>query len=357
MRSQTLLRRLLIGAGVVVVVVIVVLGPLLLSHLTKAQKQPALATVVRQSFPVVASASVTLQPAQLVYLNFSTQGQVSAIYVEVGQRVSKGQLLAKLNDVGQQASLLLANAAVSAARHQLAVANASGSSALIASADYQIASANVLLVHAQVDEAATALTAPEAGTVFAVSGAVGEGVAASGSDLSVPGAPIASGGFIAIDDGADYVAWAAFSESDVSRLRVGQTGTVRVDPLPNLSVDCKITYIAPSPTLIGGVSKYYVESALTRADANFRYGYTGTVSIDVAYADNVLAVPSQALFSSANGALQVDVWYNKSAYATTVTIGLVGDTLTEITSGLHAGEQVVLSPAGQLSVPSSPGPT
>jgi membrane fusion protein, macrolide-specific efflux system len=356
MRRQTLLRRLLIGAGVVLAVVIVVLGPVLLSHLTKARPEPQLATAVRRSFPVVASASGALQPAQLVYLNFSTQGQVSAIYVEVGQQVSKGQLLAKLNDVGQQATLLLANAAVSAARHQLAVAQASGSSALIASAQYQLASANVLLVHARQDEAATALTAPEAGTVLEVNGAVGYGVAASGSGLSVPGATIASGGFIAIGDGVNFVAWAAFSESDVSRLRVGQTGTVSVDALPNLSPACKITYIAPSATLIGGVPEFYVESALSGPNANFRNGYRGSVSIDVAYANNVLAVPSQAVFSSANGSTQVDVWYNKSAYATTVTIGLVGNNLTQITSGLQAGEQVVLSPAGQ-TLPSSPSPT
>jgi hypothetical protein len=83
-----------------------------------------------------------------------------------------------------------------------------------------------------------------------------------------------------------------------------------------------------------------------------RDGYTGTVSIDVANATNVLAVPSQAIFSDANGSLQVDVWYQNAAYATTVTTGLVGSTLTQITSGLQVGQQVVLAPSGQLLSPS-----
>jgi hypothetical protein len=74
-------------------------------------------------------------------------------------------------------------------------------------------------------------------------------------------------------------------------------------------------------------------------------------------ATNVLSVPSTALFTDPNSALQVDVWSGGRAYATTVTVGLVGKNLTQITSGVQAGEQVVLSPAGQSSLPTSPAPS
>jgi hypothetical protein len=67
-------------------------------------------------------------------------------------------------------------------------------------------------------------------------------------------------------------------------------------------------------------------------------------------------VPSLALFTDAKGALQVDVWYHNSPVATTVNVGLVGNTLTQITSGLQQGQQVMLSPVGQ-KLPSSPSPT
>jgi membrane fusion protein, macrolide-specific efflux system len=356
MRRQTLLRRLLVGAGVVVVVVIIVLGPLLLSHLTKAQKQPALATVERQSFPVVASASGALQPAQLVEVNFSTPGQVSAIYVHVGQQVINGQLVAHLNDVEQQAILVQANAGVSAAQQQLAAAKASGSSAAIASALYQVASANALLVKAKHDEAATVLVAPESGSVLEVNGSVGDSVQPGSSGPPPPGATSTTR-FIAIGNSANFVAWAPFSENDTVRLRLGQTGKVVVNPLPGPGLPCTIASIASSATYVGGVPKFYVACALSQPETDLRDGYTGTVNIDVAYADNVLAVPSQALFSNANGALQVDVWSGGQAYATTVTNGLTGNYLTQITSGLQAGEQVVLSPAGQSTLPSSPSPT
>jgi membrane fusion protein, macrolide-specific efflux system len=356
MRRQTLLRRLLIGAGVVVVVVIVVLGPVLLSRLTKARPEPQLATAARQSFPVEVSASATLHPAQLVDVNFGTAGQVSAISVHVGETVTKSQPIAHLNDMTQLAALLQANAAVSAARQQLRAAQASGSSAAIASAEYQVANADFVLVKAKQDETATVLVAPESGTVLEVNDSVGDSIQAGSSGPPPPGATNTSG-FIVIGDGANFVAWAPFSENDTARLRLGQRGSVVVTPLPGPGRSCTITTIPPSATYVGGVPEFYVECALSQPFTDLRDGYTGTVNIDVAYADNVLAVPSQALFSNANGAPQVDVWSGGQAYATTVTIGLMGNNLTQITSGLKAGEQVVLSPAGQSTLPSSPSPT
>jgi membrane fusion protein, macrolide-specific efflux system len=344
---QTLLRRLWIGAGVVFVVVVIVVGPVLLMRITKAPAEPKLATVERQNVSAAASASAALQPAQLMDVNFSTAGQVSAIYVHVRQEVTQGQLIAHLNDATQQATLALANAAVSAAEQQLATAKAGGSSAAIASAKYQLASARLLLVKAQHDEAETALHAPESATILEVNNSVGDNVPGGNSGPPVPGGAAAPGAFIVMGSATDYLAVAPFSQNDTHNLRVGQTGTVVVNPLPGNPLPCTVTSIAPSPTLIGGVPEYYVECALRQRDTSLRDGYTGNLSIDVADATNVLAVPSQAIFTDASGSLQVDVWYQNAAYATTVTTGLVGSTLTQITSGLRAGQQVVLAPAEQ----------
>ena len=119
--------------------------------------------------------------------------------------------------------------------------------------------------------------------------------------LQVPGVSPPSAGFIEIGDPANFVAWAPFSETNSARLQMGQTGTVLVDALPNLKMSCKVTYISPMATLVGGVSEFYVEASLSPPDRDLRNGYTATVNVDVAEADNVLTVPSQAIFSGANG--------------------------------------------------------
>jgi macrolide-specific efflux system membrane fusion protein len=362
MRRQTLLRRLLIAAGVIVVLLIVAFGPSVVNHFTKPPKGPTLATVEYRSFPVLATATGVLQPGGLENVNFIIAGTVSSVNVHVGDKVTLNEVIAKLNDSSQQAELNFARYAVSAAQAAIAQAQASGSSAQVSQALAQLANAQVGFVRATADEAATLLHAPEAGTVLEVNGVVGNTVGAGNSGATNPttnGGSAIANGFIVIGDPSKFVFWAPFSQSEDVQLQSGQPATVTVDALPGVTLPATVANILPSPTLVGGVSEYYAEMQiqLSQPDAQLRNGQTGSVSVTVATATHALAVPSVAFNTGANNALQVDVWSGGQAYATTVTTGLVGSTLTEIKSGLQAGEQVVLSPTGQTALPASPAPS
>lgn len=360
MRRQTLLRRLLIAAGVIVVLLIVGFGPSVIGHFTKQPKDPSLQTAAVRSFPVLATASGVLQPGGLENVNFIIAGTVSSVNVRVGDKVTLNEVIAKLNDSSQQAELNFANYAVNAARAAIAQAQASGSSAQVSQALAQLANAQVGLVRATADEAATLLHAPEAGTVLQVNGVVGDTVSAGNSGATNPttnGGSANANGFIVIGDNSKFVFWAPFSQTEDVQLLVGQPATVTVDALPGVSLPATVAYIAPSATQVGGVPEYYAEMQLSQSDPRLRNGQTGSVNVTVATAKNVLCVPSAALFTGANNALQVDVWSHGQAYATTVQTGLFGSALTQITSGLQAGEQVVLSPTGQTALPASPAPS
>ena len=271
------------------------------------------------------------------------------------------QLLATLNDSNQQAEVNAANYAVSAAEAAIAQAESSGSSAQVSQARAQLAQAQVGLLKAEQDLAATTLRAPEAGTVLAVNGIAGDTVSAGNSgftDPAVNGGLAIANGFIVIGNSSSFDFWAAFSQTEDVQLSPHQTATVSVDAIPGLTLPATVYAIEPSATQVGGVPEYYAEIQLGATDPRLRNGQTGSVSVTVAFANNVLSVPSVALFTGANNQTQVDVWSNGQAYATTVGIGLVGNTLTQITSGLQAGEQVMLSPAGLTQLPAaSPSPT
>jgi RND family efflux transporter MFP subunit len=360
MKRQTLLRRLLIAAGAIVVLVIIAFGPSVIAHFSKQQKTPALETVARRSFPVLASASGSLQPGNLENVNFTIAGQVSGIGVQTGEKVTAGQLLATLNDANEQAELNAANLAVSAANAAIAQAQATGSSAQVAQAEAQLANAQVGLITARQHEAETQLHSPETGTILQVNGVIGDTVSAGNSGVTNPatnGGSAIANGFIVIGDNSSFVFWAAFSQSEDVQISKDQVATVTVDAIPGLSLPAKVLFPEPSATQVGGVPEYYAEVQLTASDPRLRNGQTGTVNVTINYANNVLAVPSTALFTGANNQLQVDVWLDGQAYATTVTTGFQGNNLTEIRSGLQAGEQVVLSPAGQSVLPSSPAPS
>jgi multidrug efflux pump subunit AcrA (membrane-fusion protein) len=66
---------------------------------------------------------------------------------------------------------------------------------------------------------------------------------------------------------------------------------------------------------------------------------TASVSVQVATRPNVLEVPTAAI-QTRGGTSVVSVDQGGKAVPTTVTTGLQGDTTTEITSGLKAGQQL-----------------
>jgi macrolide-specific efflux system membrane fusion protein len=343
--------RVLVLAGVVVVLAFAAFGPGIVQALTKESTSPQLATAAVESFPITVSASGTLQPASLVNVNFATAGVIGSIDVHVGQAVQAGQRLAQLNDAGQQADLQAAEATQAAAEQVLQALEASGGTAIeIANAKAQLASAAAQVVHAQQDEAATVLSAPAAGTVLQVNAQVGDSVSAGPTSPStLPGTSSAivdpnsnATAIIVIGNSTSFQVVAPFSQQAATQLATGQTGTVTFDALPGVRFACRVAAIASTATSVNGVPEFYAALLPSGTDPRLRTGMTANVSVTVAQATNVLAVPSQAVYFGSD-ATYVSVWRNGKSVPTQVTVGLVGAQRIQITSGLTAGEQVVLS--------------
>ncbi len=184
------------------------------------------------------------------------------------------------------------------------------------------------------------LRAPEAGFVLAINGIAGDTVSAGNSGFANPatnGGSAIANGFIVIGDNTSFDFWAPFSQTEDVRYSMASRRPSPSTHIPGLSLSATVSTIETSATQVGGVPEYYAEMTLNQSDPRLRNGQTGSVSVTIANATNVLAIPSTALFTGQNNATQVDVWKAGQVYATTVQIGLVGNTLTQITSGLQAG--------------------
>jgi multidrug efflux pump subunit AcrA (membrane-fusion protein) len=271
----------------------------------------------------------------------------------------------------QQRDLSFGQNQVQVAQVQLASAqanlNAQGVAdpAAVASAVSQVAAAQAQVARATANLAQTVLTAPVAGTVLAVNAQVGELVgngAATNPTLGSgapqpgtnPGGSTTSKAFALIGDSSSLQVAAPFAETDVARLAAGQSGQLTVDALAGLTVPCHLIGLAQGSTVAGGVVQYFGTIGLDSSDPRLRLGMTVNVDINVARADNVLAVPNQALYLL-DGHMHVDVWFQARSVATSVTTGLVGAQLTQITSGLGDGQQVLLSAPHGLPSPSPTG--
>ncbi len=103
-----------------------------------------------------------------------------------------------------------------------------------------------------------------------------------------------------------------------------------------------------------GVATYPVTVAFADSSGDFNPGATVTVTITYAEKADAIQVPTRAVTTSGGAAtvtVSTDGVAGGATETRTVTTGLTSGIMTEITSGLAAGDQVV------LATPARPGAT
>ncbi|MFI6732205.1 efflux RND transporter periplasmic adaptor subunit [Nonomuraea sp. NPDC050451] len=312
----------------------------------QAAGQTAVRTVTASRGSVVASVSASgaVESSKSRALSFGTTGTVEKVYVKAGDKVSKGDILARLDDDAAQESLSAAKAT-----YDEAVDDGTSTAQLYAS---YIKARNAYR-EAQRTVAATVLKAPFKGTVTAVNGSVGGSSSGSGSgsgssagsgqstgQSSGSSGAQSSGGFVELADTGKLQLVGTFTESDVGKLKNGQEATVTFDALPGVTATGKVTQIQPVASTSNNVVQYPVTVTFTKVPGQVRLGQTATVEVVVGQADNVVTVPSTAV-STSGGQTTVTLLRNGTQTRTPVEVGVQGTTLTEIKSGVSEGDQLV----------------
>ena len=226
-----------------------------------------------------------------------------------------------------------------------------------------IAGLEAAVRQAQQDLDDTVLRAPVDGTVSALNGAVGEYVAASsgtsalapGSDAAIPGTGGASaaaatsavarpGGtqFLVLDGVDTFQVVVPFAEADASRIAAGQNVDVTFDAIPDLTRRGTILGVAPAATASSGVIGYYVTVLLTETDPRLRNGQTAQAAVHTDELRDVTAVPNSAVRREAGQTTVTVVGPGGIERTVPFQAGVVGDTLTQVVSGLTVGDQVVV---------------
>src|SRR6185295_4300212 len=98
----------------------------------------------------------------------------------------------------------------------------------------------------------------------------------------------------------DLVINAHINQADVARMRVDQEVDVTVEAVPGLKVIGRVERLAPQATIKNGIKGFAARILLKDVDKRIRPGMTANVSIPVASAENVLAVPLAAVFTEPN---------------------------------------------------------
>ncbi|HXH92644.1 MAG TPA: efflux RND transporter periplasmic adaptor subunit [Thermoanaerobaculia bacterium] len=183
--------------------------------------------------------------------------------------------------VGTEQALDQAKANYDAAR-----ANVDAAAASIAQANAQVSQKEAAVAVARTNLAYTVIRSPIDGTVVARSVDVGQTVAAS---LQAPTI------FTIAQDLAKMLVYAKVDESDVGRIRPGQTVTFKVDAFPKQLFTGTVSQLRMNATTVQNVVTYDAIITFANPELKLFPGMTAYVTIPVATVENAVKLPNAAL--------------------------------------------------------------
>lgn len=319
-------------------------------------------------------AGATLEAQKQVAVGAQVSGEISKLYVDIGDIVQQGDPIAEIDARTQtntrdtamtqlkirQATLESAQASLREAqqkheRQRQLFARGATAKENLESAKTALDNANSSVEQAklgvrqsqiEVDNAGlnlgyTSVNAPMAGVVISVAVEQGQTVNA------VQAAPT----IVTIAQLETMTVKAEIAEADVNKVHAGMTAFFYLLGDERTRYDTTLLSIDPAPTNISNNQTstqnaiyYYGKMQVDNPDGRLRIGMTANTQIVVASAENVLSVPMTALQKQLdNNVYEITILDNGQPRQQTVTIGIDDGVYAEVLSGVSVGAEVVIS--------------
>lgn len=306
-------------------------------------------TPVQLAQPVAASTSLRvpamgrLERDEESSLGFLAGGVVDRILVDIGDRVSKGQVLASQAPTALDAALAQAREQEIQARRDRDRAAELLAKQLVARQVLDDADTRLQLAEAARRSATFAadnarIVAPTDGVILRRLAEPGEVVGAGAPVIAMSGG---SGGWRMKTIVADR---------DGIRLRPGDRATVRIDALGGVEWPARVDRVGGEADLAsGGIAIELVLEPPASTDVErLRSGLVASARIESSQ-DSGLAIPTSALVAVDEGRGRIFVVRDGTAVATEVSLGEVGVEYVRVVGGLQPTDAVVVEGAAYLS--------
>jgi multidrug efflux pump subunit AcrA (membrane-fusion protein) len=266
------------------------------------------------------------------------QDQVAVTNAE--QALSAAQLKATLAVHQAESQVSSASLGVTTARHSYDLKVVPTTPAQIASDEAAVASAQQAVSTLQTTGAT--ITAPMSGTVTAVNLVVGQQVSGSSASGSSSSSSSGTTSQIEIMDLSHLQVAGQASETDIPKLKMGQSATITATALGSETVVGTICSLSVVGTQISGVTSFGATVCLDGANPALLVGMSATAAVVTDRADNAVMVPSLAV-KTVGGQQVVSVLGSdgKTQANVPVQVGISNGSQTQIVSGLSAGATVV----------------
>lgn len=251
------------------------------------------------------TATGTLQPIDKVTVGAEVSGRMDEIYVDFNSRVTKGQVIARINTDELKARAVQARASVAQAEANLAKAENDLKRAISlkgkgfasqATYDAALASRNALratlnTARAQADQteanlAKAAIRSPIDGIVLDRKIERGQTVTAGFQTPEL---------FVIASDLKKLELTIDIDEADIGEVQLDQQATFTVDAYPSQTFNAKVVELRNAARTIQNVVTYQGVLSVENDKGLLKPGMTATADITVKVAENVMSVPNGAL--------------------------------------------------------------
>jgi RND family efflux transporter MFP subunit len=318
--------------SVVVLIVLFIIGFFIWP---KGSKQIPTETAKTQDIVKMVSVTGNVDAQTAANLTFQTPETLSYVAVKLNDTVTKGQLIASLDQTILQATLRQAQqdfVAGKAASQQYydnhTNATESDQEKVQRTAiDNAQNKAYDQMLKVEHDIANSSLYSPIDGIVTRM-------------DAQTAGVNITPGATFTITDPHSLGFKMEVDEADMGQVKVGQSVNVSLDSFPNENLKLKINKIDfVSHLTSSGGNAFYVE-AMPLPKNNYRVGMSGNADIIIDSRNMVLTIQSSDVFDNK----YVYVKTTKGFIKKQISLGLQSDTLAQVISGLSEGDTVAIDP-------------
>ena len=282
----------------------------------------------------------TLTANQVIDIKSEVQGKVNKLYVELGDYVKKGQIIARIDNRIQSLALNNAEQALADAKQNFGRYKnlyEGGAASKVQYDQYKLAYDNAQnqLAQAKKQLSNSSVVAPVSGQI--TNKAVEEG------SFATPGTPIAT-----VVDISKLKVDLSVAESDAYALNTGDSVTITSSVYPGITYQGKITFISPRGD---EAHNYPVEVAFTNQQGHpLKAGTYVNVAFQRKSQVPTLQIPRDALVGSTQNA-QVYLIEDSTAFLRPITVGTDNGNYLEVLKGLNEGDQVVTT--GQINLSDS----
>ena len=391
-------KRIIIISSIVVALVLIAGVAVAFSHGSSKIDPSKLAKVEKGDLAKSVVATGKVEPITKVEVKSKASGIVKKLYVEYGDRVKRGQLLAQLDKVEIEAGVEQSRAALQAAQANLKGAEADYQRAKVdaegpdvpllkrsyeralqmqkdgvvsqsalddAEKDYKlavnkqnVARAQMLVLQAKIAQSQaevvhdqanlkqlleqlsyTDITSPIDGIVLSRDVEMGDAV----SSILVLGSSATL--VMTLGDTSQVYVKGKVDESDIGRVYLGQPARIKVESFKDKTFNGVVTKIAPMGVEKDNVTTFEVRVSINNPGGELRAEMTANAEIILEEHKNVLQIPEGSIIYDKDRKASVEVPDPKGKDGqrkVAINVGISNGAKTEVLGGLKEGDQVIL---------------